>query len=56
MSEAVNPAAVVAGLRAVPGVAAAWWGPWTGSVWVVMYGNLFERLADGRFIERAVVR
>ena len=56
MGEAVNPAAVVAELRATPGVTAAWWGPRTGSVWALMYGALFERLADGRLIERGANR
>lgn len=56
MSEAVDPAAVVAELRAMPGVAAAWWGPATGAVWVLTHGALFERLADGRLIERGAAR
>ena len=59
MSEAVNPAAVVAELADLPGAVMAWWGSATGSAWVLVRGGrwaLLERLAEGRLIERGKPR
>ena len=59
MSEPVNPAAVVAELAELPEAVMAWWGPATGSAWVLVRGGrwaLLERLADGRLIERGAKR